>query len=136
MKKIFMIPAVIGLLGVPSFALAHGGGGSDDNGATTTGHNQTTSPKSADVRHDDKVVIPATPAVPATPGHDNDADDDSATIPATPAVPAHPRTVDNDDDDVTGQVEAEAATSIDDSGHHAAVAADVNSRRGSNHVED
>ena len=119
MKKILMVPAVIGLLAVPSFALAHVGG------------------NALDVRHEDKVAIPATPAtpaVPAIPGHDSDADDDSAATPATPAVPAtsaSPASVDDDSDDVAGQVETEAETSMDDSSHHAnvSVSADDHSVR-------
>lgn len=116
MNKILIVPAVIGLLAVPSFALAHSG-----VGVKTTAHVASQSRVDAD----DNAAVPAVPATPATPS--TPATPAIPAIPATPAVPA----VGHDSDNVTGHVETEAETSTDNSGHHAnvSVSADDHSVR-------
>jgi len=119
MKKTLIIPAVIGLLAVPSFALAHVGNGA--TAKTNSGTNTSLTTKGhSDADADDTATIPAVPATPATPA--TQSTPAVRAIPATPAVPA----VDNDSDDVAGQVETENEnnnTVPDDSGHHANVSA-------------
>lgn len=115
MKKILMVPAVIGLLAVPSFALAHVG-----NGATAKTNSGTNTSIKSDADADDTAATPAIPATPATP-----ATQSTPAVPTTPATPAVPG-VEHDSDDVAGQVETENennTTVPDDSGHHANVSA-------------
>ena len=115
MKKTLIIPAVIGLLAVPSFALAHVG-----IGATAKTNSGTNTSLKSDADADDTATIPAVPATPAIPA--TQSTPAVRAIPATPAVPA----VDNDNDDVAGQVETENesdTTVPDDSDHHANVSA-------------
>ena len=113
MKKTLIIPAVIGLLAVPSFVLAHNG-----NSATAKTNSGTNTSLKSDADADDTATIPAVPATPATP-----ATSSTPAVPATPATPAVPA-VDNDNDDVAGQVETENDNTVpDDSGHHANVSA-------------
>ena len=109
MKKTLIIPAVIGLLAVPSFVLAHNG-----NSATAKTNSGTNTSLKSDADADDTATIPAVPATPATRT--------TSAIPATPAVPA----VGHDSDDVAGQVETENEndnTVPDNSSYHANVSA-------------
>ncbi|GEM_PF-1900321 len=115
MKKTLIIPAVIGLLAVPSFVLAHNG-----NSTTAKTNSDTNTSLKSDADADDTATIPAVPATPATPA--TQSTPAVRAIPATPAVPA----VDHDGDDVAGQVETENennSTVPDDSGHHVNISA-------------
>ena len=163
MKKMLIIPAVIGLLAVPSLALAHIG---NEHGATPA---VPATPATSHQRggSDDRAV-PATPAVPSSNSMiddhgngqvgdndtdhmgapagamDNDSDDQTAPV----------GTVDNESDDQAApvgsvdntQVNPEdsahhmtvpvTATISDDSSQHATVAGQDNSGRGNQHGDN
>lgn len=118
MKTILMVPAVIGLLAVPSFALAHSGVGADTTARVGAG-----SDSSLDINRENKRVDATTHVVAQSRV---DANDDAAVpaIPATPATPSTPATP------ATPAVPA-GDHDNDDSGHHAnvSVAANDNSVR-------